>query len=108
MAKTVARGALLEQPFIRDTNKTVNEVIKDTVAQLGENIRVRRFERCAAARLQADNRCGWQGLHRRTHTTSLLSAPSDWHNQVTLCTCLVCITHRASMSLCHGNVSCDW
>ncbi len=46
VAKTVSRGALLEQPFIRDTAKTVNEVVKETIAALGENINVRRFERC--------------------------------------------------------------
>ena len=37
--------ALLEQPFIKDTSKTVAEVIKASIAEIGENIQVRRFER---------------------------------------------------------------
>ncbi len=49
VAKTVSRGALLEQPFIRDTNKTVNDVVTEVVAKLGENIKIRRFERSAEA-----------------------------------------------------------
>lgn len=36
---------LLEQPFIRDENKTVQELITETVAKLGENITVKRFAR---------------------------------------------------------------
>ncbi len=37
--------ALMEQPYIRDQNKTVEELVKETIAQLGENIQVRRFVR---------------------------------------------------------------
>jgi translation elongation factor EF-Ts len=33
--------ALLEQPALRDNNKTVGEVIKETIAATGENIQVR-------------------------------------------------------------------
>ncbi len=36
---------LLEQPFIRDTDKTVQDLITDAVGNLGENILVRRFVR---------------------------------------------------------------
>lgn len=36
---------LLEQPFIRDPQKTVNEVVREAIARLGENIGVRRFSR---------------------------------------------------------------
>jgi elongation factor Ts len=36
---------LLEQPFIRDEHKTVQEIITETVAKLGENITVKRFAR---------------------------------------------------------------
>lgn len=36
---------LLEQPFIQDESKTVGELIKETIAKTGENIRVRRFAR---------------------------------------------------------------
>jgi Elongation factor TS len=47
VAKTVKTMALLEQPFIKDTDKTVAEVVKETVAAIGENIQIRRFTRCA-------------------------------------------------------------
>ncbi len=36
---------LLEQPFIRDEDKTVGELIQEYIAKLGENIVVRRFAR---------------------------------------------------------------
>jgi len=35
--------ALLEQPYIRDDKKTVEEIVKEAIAKIGENIRVRRF-----------------------------------------------------------------
>ncbi len=38
---------LLEQAYIRDTDKSVGEMLKETVGKLGENIVVRRFERFA-------------------------------------------------------------
>jgi elongation factor Ts len=34
---------LLEQPYVRDDQKTVETVVKEAVAKLGENIVVRRF-----------------------------------------------------------------
>ena len=42
IAKTMA---LMEQPFIKDSNKTVADHIKEQIAGIGENIQVRRFER---------------------------------------------------------------
>ncbi len=36
---------LLEQPFVKDEDKVVEELIKDQIARLGENIVVRRFAR---------------------------------------------------------------
>ncbi len=36
---------LLEQPFIRDEKVTIQEYLTQTVARLGENIRIRRFSR---------------------------------------------------------------
>jgi elongation factor Ts len=36
---------LLSQPFIRDGSRTIANLISDTVAKTGENIRVRRFVR---------------------------------------------------------------
>jgi elongation factor Ts len=36
---------LLSQPFIRDPERTVQDIITETVARVGENIKVRRFAR---------------------------------------------------------------
>ncbi len=38
-------ASLLTQPYIRDTTKTVQDVINETIAKTGENIKVRRFAR---------------------------------------------------------------
>lgn len=39
--------SLLDQSFIKDPSQTVRDVVQDTVARVGENIRVRRFARFA-------------------------------------------------------------
>ncbi|MCZ2111886.1 MAG: translation elongation factor Ts [Dehalococcoidia bacterium] len=36
---------LVKQPFIRDASRTIGDLIHDTVAKTGENVRVRRFVR---------------------------------------------------------------
>ncbi len=36
---------LLSQPFIKEPEKTVQEVISETITKVGENIKVRRFAR---------------------------------------------------------------
>jgi elongation factor Ts len=36
---------LLKQPFIRDNELTVQDVVNETIAKVGENVRVRRFSR---------------------------------------------------------------
>lgn len=36
---------LLSQPYIKDPNKTVKNIIDETIAKVGENIKVRRFAR---------------------------------------------------------------
>jgi elongation factor Ts len=38
---------LLEQPFIKDDKKTITDVVKGKIAELGENIIIRRFVRYA-------------------------------------------------------------
>lgn len=43
--KRLQEIALLDQPYIKDQTITVEELIKQTIAQLGENIQVRRFAR---------------------------------------------------------------
>lgn len=36
---------LLEQPFIKDSDKTVEQVLKEKISTIGENINIRRFVR---------------------------------------------------------------
>ncbi|MEM6839607.1 MAG: translation elongation factor Ts [Cyanobacteria bacterium P01_C01_bin.120] len=43
--KRLKELSLVNQPFIKDQNITVDELVKKFVAKLGENIRIRRFAR---------------------------------------------------------------
>lgn len=43
--KRLKEMSLMDQPYIRDQSMTVEELVKQAVAQLGENIQVRRFVR---------------------------------------------------------------
>lgn len=45
--KYFAEVVLLEQPFIKDPDKSVGELVKETIGSLGENIIVKRFARFA-------------------------------------------------------------
>lgn len=45
LKKFKAESCLLQQPFIKNPDKKVEEFIKDTVATIGENLVVRRFAR---------------------------------------------------------------
>jgi elongation factor Ts len=36
---------LLEQPFVKDPDKTVGQLVAERVGKIGENIKVRRFSR---------------------------------------------------------------
>jgi elongation factor Ts len=43
--KFFEENCLLEQPFIKDNDITVGDLVKSNIAKIGENIVVRRFER---------------------------------------------------------------
>ena len=45
MAKFYQDVCLMEQPFVKDEDRTVQEVVTDAVAKLGENVVVQRFVR---------------------------------------------------------------
>ncbi|ETW96019.1 MAG: elongation factor Ts [Candidatus Entotheonella factor] len=45
MQKYYQEVCLLEQPFVKDTDRTVNDVLRDNIAKLGENISIARFAR---------------------------------------------------------------
>lgn len=36
---------LLEQPFIKDPDKTIKDILKEQISKIGENIKIRRFVR---------------------------------------------------------------
>lgn len=43
--KRLKELTLMDQPYIRDQNKTLEELVRETSAQLGEKVQVRRFIR---------------------------------------------------------------
>lgn len=43
LSKFYSEACLLEQPYIREVDKTVKQLIQEAIVQLGENIVVRRF-----------------------------------------------------------------
>lgn len=43
--KILRTQSLLDQSFIRDNNKSIDELIKETISQIGENIKIARFTR---------------------------------------------------------------
>jgi elongation factor Ts len=45
LKKFYSETCLLDQPYVRDDQKTVGEVIREAAAQLGENVLLRRFVR---------------------------------------------------------------
>jgi elongation factor Ts len=45
LEKFYEMNCLLEQPFVKDDKKKIQEVITDAVAKIGENIQIRRFAR---------------------------------------------------------------
>lgn len=47
--KWLSEVCLLDQSFVKNPDVTINSLLTESVAALGENIRVRRFERLAVA-----------------------------------------------------------
>lgn len=45
IAKYYKEVCLLEQPFIKDPDKTVDQLLKEKIAKIGENLSIRRFAR---------------------------------------------------------------
>jgi elongation factor Ts len=45
MRKWEAEQALLTQPYVKETDKTVGDLLQDTVQRVGENVVIRRFVR---------------------------------------------------------------
>ena len=47
MQKWISERALLTQPFVKDPDRTVGDLLQETVQKVGENVVVRRFTRYA-------------------------------------------------------------
>lgn len=45
MEKFYSENVLLEQPFVKDPEKTVGQLITEAIGRIGENIRLQRFAR---------------------------------------------------------------
>jgi elongation factor Ts len=54
LEKFFADTCLLEQPFIKDPQQTVGQLVTDSIAKIGENIVVRRFARFQLGELTAE------------------------------------------------------
>ena len=55
MDKYFQENCLIEQPFIKDPDKTIKDLITETIATLGENIAVGRYIRFAIGESHNDN-----------------------------------------------------
>ncbi|MDC0215091.1 elongation factor Ts, partial [Candidatus Marinimicrobia bacterium] len=53
--KYFQENCLLEQPFIKDPDKTIKDLITETIATLGENISVGRYIRFAIGESHNEN-----------------------------------------------------
>jgi len=45
---------LLEQPFVKDEDRTIQDLLKDTIVQIGENIVIKRFVRFEVGETDTD------------------------------------------------------
>ena len=45
MEKFFAEVCLLEQPYVKDPDRTVGQLVADAVSKIGENVQIRRFAR---------------------------------------------------------------
>jgi elongation factor Ts len=53
LEKWYADNALMEQPFVKDPDRKISDVVSGVIAKLGENIQVRRFARLALGESQS-------------------------------------------------------
>ncbi|XP_039023815.1 polyprotein of EF-Ts, chloroplastic-like isoform X2 [Hibiscus syriacus] len=56
VSKRLGELALLEQPFVKDDSLLVKDLVKQTVAALGENIKLRRFVRFTLGETTGDTK----------------------------------------------------
>jgi elongation factor Ts len=54
LKKHFAERCLLDQPFVKDPDQTVDGYLKTNIAKLGENLVIRRFSRMALGEVEAN------------------------------------------------------
>ena len=52
--KWYSQIVLLEQPFVKDEDRTIEALLKDVIAQIGENIVIKRFARFELGETETD------------------------------------------------------
>lgn len=55
LSKFFQENCLMEQTYIKDPDKRINDLMTETIATLGENITISRFIRFAVGELDSDN-----------------------------------------------------
>jgi len=54
LAKWYSQQVLLEQPFVKDEDRTVQDILKEAIATIGENIVIKRFARFEVGETDAE------------------------------------------------------
>ena len=55
LSKFFQENCLMEQTYIKDPDKKINDLMTETIATLGENITISRFIRFAVGELDSEN-----------------------------------------------------
>ena len=50
LKKYYEENCLLEQPFVKDNDKKIGDLVKENIAKIGENIVIKRFARYVLGR----------------------------------------------------------
>ena len=86
LRKFFEENSLLKQPFVKDTDRKVQDLVTEMVATLGENIQVSRFARFAlgegAGEVQAQDDIGFLPLGGQ-HNNRRLDALSEFIGKLT-------------------------
>src|SRR4030095_9060464 len=71
-------GSLLQPPWIRDASRTIGDLVSETSARVGENVRVRRFARFRISDVgERGSARGERGEGRTTGTAPLPPPPAS-------------------------------
>ena len=75
---------LMEQPFVKDPDKTISDLITESIAKIGENISIRRFTRYQLGEgIEKKEENFNEKPHKRTLRCSLIFCPNGCSSQKT-------------------------